>query len=301
MNNKEKLVPSKYHCKYPLNSERDYVRVTNIVTHILKETIEENIGAIKAAINDGTRFDSAKDNQRKRQSERMTSITRTTHSLESIFDRMKKEISRRLAIYDIKKLVVAISQRTQKLSVNEFKKACKKTLGIDIRDDVFTGSQIEELIEKWVSENVELIKSIPYDALDDVKKTVIKNYFEGNTTTSILQEIQYRYGVTKRRARLIARDQVGKLNGEITKNQQSEAGCKYYQWDTSGDKRVRKEHQELDGKIFSWDNSHPATNKKGEIIWPGKEIQCRCVSLPVFDLDNIPWEIPKEKESRKLS
>lgn len=297
----KKLVPSKYHCKYPLNAERQYIRLTNEVMRMLKETIEENAGNLKAAINDGTRYDSATDNKVERKKQRMTFITRTSQALETVFDRMKKDINRKLSLYDTKKMLVAISQRTEKISKLEFKKACKKTIGIDLRDDIFYGKYYEDLMKEWISDNVKLITTIPHTALDDMKQMVFNSYINGETTTNILQSIQKKYGMTKRHAHLIARDQIGKLNGEITKEQQEEAGMKYYQWDTSGDKRVRKEHQELDGKIFSWDNSHPATNKKGEIIWPGKEIQCRCVSLPVFDLDNIPWEIPKEKESRKLS
>lgn len=290
MEDKEKLVASKYHCKYPLNAERQYIRLTNEVMRMLKETIEENAGAIKAAINDGTRYDSATTNKTERKKQRMTSFTRTTHLLESVFDRMKKNVARKLSLYDTKKILVAISQQTEKLSVFEFKKACKRTLGIDLRDDFFTGKYIEGFAKEWISDNVDLIVTIPNDALDDMKRIVFKNYLEGNTTTSILQEIQNRYGMAKRRARLIARDQVGKLNSEVTKFQQEKAGCKYYQWDTSGDKRVRKEHQELDGKIFSWDNSHPARDKKGNIIQPGSPIQCRCVPLPVFDLNDIPWQ-----------
>lgn len=293
MNENKNLVPSKYHSRYPYNSERQYIKLTNVVMHMLKETLEENAGALKAAINDGTRYDSARDNQKQRQSERMTNITRTTHLLESLFDRMKKDIIRKMSLYDTKKVLVAISQRTKKLSILEFKKACRKTLGIDLRDDNFSGKYIEDLMKEWVSDNVDLITTIPHNALNDMKKMVFKNYLDGNTTTSILQEIQNQYGITKRRARLIARDQIGKLNCQITKEQQEKAGCKYYQWDTSGDKRVRKEHKELDGKIFSWDNSHPATNKKGEVIYPGLEIQCRCISLPVFDLDDIPWQEAK--------
>ena len=58
MDNNNKLAPSKYHTRYPLNAERDYVRATNIVMKVLKEVLEENAGALKAAINDGTRDDS---------------------------------------------------------------------------------------------------------------------------------------------------------------------------------------------------------------------------------------------------
>lgn len=296
----KRLVPSKYHIKYPLNSEREYIKLTNVVMHILKETLEANAGALKAAINDGTRYDSARDNQKQRQSERMSNFSRTSQQIESVFKQMWKQLTAKIGFISFVSSLVAISQQTERIAAFEFRKACKKTLGIEFSIEQFGGIS-DELFQKWIKENVELIKTIPFDALDDMKKMVFESYVKGNSTTAIMKQIQDRYGVSKRRARVIARDQIGKLNSEVTKFQQEKAGCKYYQWDTSGDKRVRKEHQELDGKIFSWDDSHPARDKKGNIIYPGLPICCRCVSLPVFDLDNIPWEIPKEKESQKLS
>lgn len=43
---------------------------------------------------------------------------------------------------------------------------------------------------------------------------------------------------------------------------------------------MRPTHAELEGKIFDWDNPPPEGN-------PGMPIRCRCVAIPVIDLDKI--------------
>ena len=289
----KKQVPSRYHIKYPANPERDYIRLTNVIMKALKEVLEENAGRLKTAIGDGTRFDSAKDNEKQRKAMRMTAFSRTAQNLEVLFNQMKKELNTKLGFYDVQKSLVAISQRTQKLSISEFKRACKQTIGLDLRDDYFMGELYDEYLRRWVSDNVELIKTVPFNALDDMKQMVFKSYIDGNTTTSIIKQIQERYQMNKRHARFIARDQVSKLNGEITKQQQKQAGVSSYVWDDSGDSRVRRRHRELNGRTFSWDNSNPARNEKGQVITPGSDYQCRCVALPVFDLEELPVEAIK--------
>lgn len=291
----KKQVPSRYHSKYPANPERDYIRLTNVIMKALKEVLEENAGRLKTAIGDGTRFDSAKDNEKERKAMRMTAFSRTAQNLEVLFNQMKKELNTKLGFFDVAKSLVAISQRTQKLSIAEFKRACRQTIGLDLRDDYFLGELYEEYMRNWVSDNVDLIKTVPFNALDDMKQIVFKSYVDGNTTTSIIKQIQNKYGMTKRHARFIARDQVAKLNGNITKQQHQSAGVDYYTWDDSGDSRVRKRHRQLNGHVFSWDNSNPARNEKGQVITPGSEYQCRCVPLPVFDVDKIPVQAIQTK------
>lgn len=81
------------------------------------------------------------------------------------------------------------------------------------------------------------------------------------------------------RAKLIARDQTSKMNGAFNQARQTSLGIDRYVWQTSGDERVREEHQANDGQVFSW-NDPPATGH------PGEDINCRCVAVPYFDLDS---------------
>ena len=126
---------------------------------------------------------------------------------------------------------------------------------------------------KWVKANVQLITSIDKRYFADIRGIMRKGLESGRSTRSIRRELERRFAVSKARAELIARDQISKLNGDITRVKQKKAGIKSYTWSTSGDERVRQTHADNDGKTFLW-SEPPATGH------PGQDFQCRCVALP---------------------
>ncbi len=77
---------------------------------------------------------------------------------------------------------------------------------------------------------------------------------------------------------LIARDQLGKLHGQINRRKQESLGIDEYEWETSHDERVRESRRERQGKVFSWSKLPPEGH-------PGYPIRCRCIALPVIDWD----------------
>ena len=139
------------------------------------------------------------------------------------------------------------------------------------------------------AENVALIKSIPKDTLSEMQGIVSQGFQTGATLTSIEKEIRNTYHVKRSSAKLLARDQIAKLNGELTKQQQTDAGVEEYIWSDSGDGRVRESHHALNGKRFRWDDP-PVVTPPGKPVrrcHPGQDYQCRCVALPVFDISTV--------------
>lgn len=142
--------------------------------------------------------------------------------------------------------------------------------------DIFTPELATGLYADFVSMNVDLITSIDARFFADIEAAVTDAVRTGRSTDELRREIQNRYGVSKSRAELIARDQISKFNGQVTEYRQRSVGITRYMWSTSGDERVRLAHKELDGKIFEW-SKPPAEGH------PGEPIQCRCIAVPVFD------------------
>jgi hypothetical protein len=109
--------------------------------------------------------------------------------------------------------------------------------------------------------------------------------------------------MTEGRARFVARDQIGKLNGEITQRRMESAGLSMYIWSTSGDERVRgspdgltkqiknavPSHEEMNNKLCRWDDSGVYSEDGGKTwidrpagavqLHPGQDYQCRCTAL----------------------
>lgn len=170
-------------------------------------------------------------------------------------------------------------------------KDVKATLGIDLLDDYYEGEFYEELLKKWIEDNVALIKTIPQDTLGEMREVILDGYRNGRLTKDIAKEIQHIYGVEKRHAQFIARDQTAKLNAQISRKQQEDAGVKEYVWSTSGDSRVRDSHRALNNKRFRWNDPPVVDIKTGRRCHPGEDYQCRCVPLAVFDYKSIDLPI----------
>lgn len=157
--------------------------------------------------------------------------------------------------------------------------------------DIGQGGETTALYKQWTDGNVALIKSIKDQHFSELREKVYAAIKSGASTQSLAEDIQSRYLVSRSRAQLIARDQIAKLNGEITMYRQVSVGVKRYRWVTSNDERVRPSHRALNGKIFSWDSPPP----EGHPGWP---IQCRCGAVPIWD-DNAV-DRPAPVVSRKL-
>lgn len=159
-----------------------------------------------------------------------------------------------------------------------------KSVGINAYDS----ERIQGVINIATKQNAQLITSIASQHLDAISQIVYSNVMAGNRPSAIEKAIQ-EYGVTKRRAKLIARDQTAKVLSTISRAKMQDAGFKYFQWDTSHDSRVRPSHREVQNRktpygvgVYRWDDL-PIVD--GEKTSPGMPIQCRCVALPVADFE----------------
>ena len=133
------------------------------------------------------------------------------------------------------------------------------------------------------------IVRLPQEAVRGLEKKLVPDFLQGRRPETIAKELQSLLGVDARHARLLARDQIGKLNGHIAEETQAEAGIEEYRWISSRDERVRDLHADLHGFIFRWDDP-PESGTNGERLPPGMPIQCRCFADPILPDVLIPAE-----------
>jgi SPP1 gp7 family putative phage head morphogenesis protein len=173
----------------------------------------------------------------------------------------------------LRQLARSMAQRTSELQRAELTRQLAAGLGRQIAVDVFSEPGIPARLEAFAAANVQLVKNVPQRFFDDVSARVVQGLRTGERAEDLQAEIQDRYQVSESRARLIARDQVGKLYGELAQARQENLGIDAFTWRTSEDERVRPEHEELDGKKFAW------SDPPSEGI-PGEPINCRCTAEP---------------------
>lgn len=131
-----------------------------------------------------------------------------------------------------------------------------------------------------IGENVALIKSIASQHLADVEGLVMRSVARGRDLGSLTTDLQARYGVTKRRAALIARDQNNKATSTMQAARQQSLGITEGIWRHSHGGRVpRPSHVAADGTKFSIDKG---LYIDGDWVMPGYLINCRCGWTPVI-------------------
>lgn len=141
--------------------------------------------------------------------------------------------------------------------------------------DVWTADPLlEQKIGFFVGENTSLITNIPEKTLGQVQQVLEQGVRRGARVQDIQADIMQRFRVSDSRAELIARDQIGKLNGDLTQMRHRELGIKNYVWRTAGDDRVRDTHEAQDGETYSWEDPPAETGN------PGEDFQCRCIAEP---------------------
>lgn len=275
------ILISKYTPVFPSGIEREYARISRQYMRLLKESIEEEIPVLKEQI--------MKERGTYRTAYRSDGINDVMILLEKVLDKIQKKFTEKTQGYGLRRKLEALADMTRKLTIREWKKAVDNTLGINIMEDYYMGEFFQTALDRWVDENVSLIKTIPADTLGDMRTIVKEGFVNGKSATSIMKEIQQKYDVGKTHARLLARDQIGKLNATVTKAQQQDAGIEEYIWCTCGDGRVRDAHKDLNGRRFRWDDPPEMwyTTKNGKKMTgrrchPGEDIGCRCRAKPVF-------------------
>lgn len=149
--------------------------------------------------------------------------------------------------------------------------------------DIFTGDKgMRTRLTNFATENVSLIHGITDDVATRVEKLVTRSLTSAKLHTGLAKDLEKAFGFPERRAKFIARDQVGKLYGQINAARQQELGVARFTWRTVGDTRVRDEdepennHVDLDGKVYTY--TDPPFG-----MLPGEPVLCRCWAEPYLD------------------
>lgn len=131
-----------------------------------------------------------------------------------------------------------------------------------------------------IAENVSLIKSVSSQHLTAVEGIVMRSVMAGRDLSVLADELEQAYGVTKRRAAFIARDQNNKATAVLQRTRHVELGITKAVWlHSAGGKQPRPEHVAFSGQTY---DIAKGAFLEGKWTWPGMEINCRCVSKPII-------------------
>lgn len=201
---------------------------------------------------------------------------------QSLIDRARASMREAVSPSKVESVAREFAQKTQTYQRKQLGKQVHAAFGVD---KPFRDRHLSDLMDQFVAHNVSLIRSVPEDVHDDVERLVLHAVSGGRLSGDLADEIDERFDVGESHARLIARDQIGKLYGQINHARQRELGVERFIWRTMGDDRVRDEHadfeEESQDEPYSYDD--PPVDEDGEPVLPGEPVQCRCYAEPVFE------------------
>ena len=265
---KNKHIAPRRRWRFPAAIERDYQRILRAVARALAEATRQNISFINSYLR-----------QDETDSEYILRLIRAAYTNVGSTARAISQAAR-------------TAERVKGYTRNEFYEVLRSAFKIDV---FVAEPDLTKMVEEWTAENVRLIKTIPEQYFENLQGIVSRGLQQGALGGDMASDIKNLYAVTNRRAQMIARDQVASLNGLISQKRQTAAGITFYQWSTSKDARVRDSHAEQEGRYYAWPGSGAVgMSFNGKTVLPpplkgppGIEINCRCVALPIIDLDTI--------------
>jgi len=195
------------------------------------------------------------------------------------------------------------AEQMNTFNAKQWAKVTKGVLGVPLLQ---AEPWLQPILKGFTKENLDLIQALENQTFKDVSTVVNRGIKEGKSYVTIKNELlgtKLEKGVFNKvetRAQLIARDQIGKLNGQLTKTRQTEVGISRYFWRDSADQRVRSSHSLMDGLLCNWEDSTVYSADDGKtwisrpsgavLLHPGQDYQCRCASEPDFrtiSLENV--------------
>lgn len=261
----------------PLGIERDYQKKVRQITARVKEIINEKIvKSLPAIMSEAEALRPREDSARYDQT--------IAEKVADLFKATEMGIERAIPEYELSQVTGQTAAQISAWNKAQITMVMKQGLGVDI----FSAEPwLAEEMKLFVETNVNLIKSNNAAFLKQTENVVYDGMRRGLRHEAIAKQIigtskdelgkVSKFKTAKNRANLIARDQVNKLNGQLTMLRQVNAGVKRYIWRTNIDGRERATHNDWDGQEFTWKKGSPiGTN-------PGDEIQCRCYAEPILD------------------
>ena len=141
-----------------------------------------------------------------------------------------------------------------------------------------------------VNENVNLIKSIARENLTQVEGIVLRSIQNGHDLSTLTEDLHHQFGVTERRAAMIARDQTNKATENLSRQRLLSYGITKGIWQHTAAGKTYRETHVLDhteggmngAEYFLSEGCYDNDPNIQDYIYPAELVNCRCVCRPLI-------------------
>lgn len=191
---------------------------------------------------------------------------------QELVDRAARAAVDLLDLRELRSIAEKFGQRTSEFQRQQLGRQVQAAMSVPLSA---VEHPVPEKLEGFAALNVDLIKTVPERYFDRIRLDVQEAFELGTRPEDLADDFAERYGMAEDDARRIARDQIGKLNGQLNQERQEGMGVSGYTWRGAMDARERDEHVAREGERFDWDDPP-------EDGHPGEPILCRCYAEPDF-------------------
>ncbi|MCX2699245.1 phage head morphogenesis protein [Ochrobactrum chromiisoli] len=153
-----------------------------------------------------------------------------------------------------------------------------ETISKGLRDEL-RNAPTGKVVQALIDEQVTLIKSLPLEAAQRVQGLALEAVIGGGRSDDIVSAIMKTGDVTKSRAKMIARTEIGRASEALTEARAVGIGSEGYIWRTAKDSDVRHSHKMMEGKFVAWVSPPTLDGLTGHA---GAVPNCRCYTEPVL-------------------
>ena len=211
----------------------------------------------------------------------------TIEASEKRFIKSMEKISKKLAEINpdniVEKLDITKIFDKQIFETNDDIEKKVKSIGVKLK---LTPDERKEISEQY-NDNMKLyIKEWTESEIKNLRKAVTKNVKSGIRYEEIIKDIQERYGVSKSKAKFLARQETNLLTTELSMQRAKKAGATHYIWRNvigSSNHPVRASHKALNGKKIAFDNPPVVDQKTGRKAHAGQDFNCRCFQEVIIE------------------
>jgi SPP1 gp7 family putative phage head morphogenesis protein len=275
---RKKRLPKSPKWLYPYAIEREWVReLDQFVSNLQAFTIMEMLPTLRNIVNEA-------------RSELLIKTDAWSGDFDKLMIRLKLSLDEAMNTPDYRIKALNIGQKTSKWNSLQWQKTLRTVLGAST---AFYEPWLQNMLNSFATNNVNLIRSLGQNTFHDIEQMALQGIRNGLRHEVIRDEIIDKFGATKSRAKLIARDQVSKLNGQLTKVRQQNLGIAEYLWRGVNDERQRPSHRKMNNRKCDWNDPTVVLSSSGKWInrssiggvalHPGQDYQCRCWAEAVFD------------------
>jgi len=222
-------------------------------------------------------------------------------ALDKVIDKIIAQIRKRFHNERLEKVVRKILLSADKYQGYKFRKAVEYGFGFSI-EDLPEFKAYKPFINATISKNLEVLSDLRDNTLYRMSMALRTTVAQGKSIRQVQSEIMRTGEITKKRAALIARNEIKNITSALNKKRSINAGFSTYIWLTAEDERVRgnprgrypsakPSHYIMDGLLCKYEDD-TVYSKDGGKTWkkrtvdmpigfPGTvAINCRCVDTP---------------------